>query len=210
MNDKILWSKLQLCKIDSSWDAEQDDSEKLENINEGDHNKLWYVRRKKGLVSYGQRWFRMASWAARLHTVKCWCTCGNGCCLSTCSCTLCGERISTPPSPLAFYFGSEKEKKATRKREIDEKGSTIHHSIGNGLPLFFFNDEVAQRRREMDTGSFSDHNSFCLCQKVSWTLVSLSKQLEGGNGWNNPLAYRCFWLMNGSYGLWRTGMLIII
>lgn len=134
-------------------------------------------------VSYGQWWFHRVSWASRPRTATCWCTCGNGRCLSTCSRTPCAAQISTPPSPPAFYFGSGKEKRQTTStRETDEKGSTIHHSMRNRFPLFVSSDGVRQRRREMDTGPLSDHSPFSCCHTDSWTLLGLSKCLRGKQG----------------------------
>lgn len=68
------------------------------------------------LISYCHWWFHMESWASRPHTVKCWCTCGSGCCLSTCNRAPCAAQISTPPSPPAFYFSGRKEKQVRGRR----------------------------------------------------------------------------------------------
>lgn len=83
-----------------------------------------------------------------------------------------------------FTLTAGKTEKATRRRGTDEKGSTIHHSVGNGFPLFFSNDEVRQRRREMDTGSPSDHNSFCCAgaTPVHSSSCPNNSAEKGGNG----------------------------
>ena len=74
-------------------------------------------------MSYSQWRSHRASWVSRRHTGTCWCTCGSGRRLSTWSRTPCAARISTPPSPLAFYFRSEggRRKNTTRTRETDER-----------------------------------------------------------------------------------------
>lgn len=157
-------------------------------------------------VSYSQLWFHRASSASRLHTATCWCTCGNGRCLSTCSRTPCAARISTPPSPLVFYFSSEKERRQTTStRETDERASTIHHSIRNRFPLFVFNDGVRHRCRETDTGPLSDHSPFSCCHTHSWTLLRLPKRLRGNgesefNLWS--IHAFCIWVMKVSS--WRS------
>lgn len=117
-------------------------------------------------VSYSQHLFRRVSWASRPHMAMCWCTCGNGRCLSTCSRSPCAEQISTLRSPLAFCFCCKKKKKKANNQynETDEKGSTIHHSMRNRFQPFVFSDGLRQKLREMDTDPLSDHSPFAVTQ----------------------------------------------
>lgn len=100
--------------------------------------------KRKSALSYDQRWFRRVSWACRPRTATCWCTCGNGRCLSTCSRTPCAARILTPPTPPAFYFGDgekggvEKKGKQHSTRKSDERGGAIHHGARNRFQRFVF------------------------------------------------------------------------
>lgn len=96
---------------------------------------------KNGRISYCRWWFHTASWASRPHTAKCWCTCGSGRCLSTCSRAPCAARIWTPPSPPAVYFRGRKE-----KQQAGGKRMSIHLSTSDRFSRLGCSDGATQRK----------------------------------------------------------------
>lgn len=139
------------------------------------------TRKQKGRVSYGQRWFRMESWASRLHTARCWCTCGNGCCLSTCSRTLCGAQISTPPSPPAFYFGSIKGKRQQEGGGLMRRVEAFITAKDTDLHFSFPMMKWVDMDRDGHWPSLWPQ-TILLCQTESWTLLLLPIIVRANRG----------------------------
>lgn len=166
---------------------------------------LWKTRKQKGRVSYGQRWFRMESWASRLHTARCWCTCGNGCCLSTCSRTLCGAQISTPPSPPAFYFGSIKGKRQQEGGRLMRKVEAFITAKDTDLHFSFPMMKWVDMDRDGHWPSLWPQ-TILLCQ-TDITLAAHNSQSKQGNEFN-LLASTHLWVT--TLPLWRPNEVNII
>lgn len=120
---------------------------------------------RNGQISYCRWWFRTASWASRPHTAKCWCTCGSGRCLSTCSRAPCAARIWTPPSPPAVYFRGRKEKQQAGVKRMRKAAPFISARV---IDFHVWVAVMARLRGKMDSESVIPQ-SISRCHTDSWT-----------------------------------------